>query len=137
MSSSIFDSYTFCGFYPKVKNVGNGKPFSELVVGDTIYMYDTLKNKLYTLKVKYPEKYYQDGYRIGLVGKSPITYYRYSNGEGNMFVTDKGTIYSKYYGTDKESLLNAIIKEQEALIEDKEKEISNMTWVIERVKKHF
>lgn len=138
MSNSIFDSYSFGGaFYPKVKTVGNGKPFSKLEIGDTIYMYDTLKNKLYTLKVKYSEKSYDGAYRIGIANKSPLTYYRWGNREGNFFVTNEGEICSKYYCTDKVSLLNAIIQEQESLIKDKELEISNRKCLIERIKKHI
>ena len=138
MSNSIFDSYSFGGaFYPKVKTVGNSKPFSKLEKGDTVYMYDTLKHKLYTLKVKYSEKSYDGAYRIGIENKSPLTYYRWGDGEGNFFTTDEGKIYSKYYCTDKESLLNAIIQEQESSIKDKELEISNIKGLIEQIKKHI
>lgn len=138
MSSSLFDSYSFGGaFYPKVKTVGNGKPFSKLEIGDIIYMYDTLKNKVHTLKVKYSEKSYGGAYRIGIENKSPLTYYRWGDGEGDFFITDEGEIYSKYYCTDKESLLNEIIQEQESLIKYKELEISNINCLIERIKKHI
>lgn len=138
MSSSLFDSYSVgSSFYPKVKTVGNSKPFSKLEIGDTIYMYDTLKNKLYTLKVKYSEKSYDGAYRIGIENKSPITYYRWGDGKGDFFITDEGKIYSKYYCTDKDSLLNEIIQEQESLIKDKELEISNRKCLIEQIKKHI